>query len=417
VSHTFYVLVVTQTLSMIGSQMTGIAVGIRVFGQTGNTAPLLLMAFFNELPGMLGGSLVGVLVDRWDRRRVLIVADAGQALGSFLLMASFLTVAFQLWHLYAIVFMQGVFAVFQGPAKDASTTMLVPERQRDRANGILQMAFPLAGVIAPALTGALYGLIHIEGIILVDLLTFGVAVIAVYLVHIPRPPISEEGRTVQGNLWQEMAGGLRYLRARRGLLILALYFTWMAFLLNGPLGLGIPYLMTITGSEALTGLLMGASSFGALVGSLILAIWGGRRSRVHTFMPAFLLTGVMFLVYGTSREPLILGVALILLFLPLSLGWGLFSALIQAKTPPDMQGRLFAINTQLGFLASTTSFFLTGPLVDNVLEPAASEPGAGMGALLVANGVVILVSTLAVYALREVRAVESKLPNYVAVSE
>jgi MFS family permease len=376
-----------------------------------------LKAFFNELPGMVGGSLAGVLVDRWDRRRVLILADAGQALGSLLLMASFLSGQFQLWHLYAIVLMQGVFAIFQGPAKDASTTMLVPESHRDRANGILQMAFPLAGVIAPALTGLLYGLVGIGGIILIDLLTFGVAVLAVYLAHIPRPPVSEEGRVIQGTLWREMLGGLAFLRARRGLLILALYFTWMNFLLNGPLELAIPYLMTITGSAVLTGLLLGASSLGAFTGAMIIAIRGGKRSRVHTFMPAFMLTGLMFVEYGTSRTPLVLGAALFLLFAPLPLGWGLFTALMQAKTPPDMQGRMFAIIGQLGFLASTASFLLTGPLVDNVLEPAASEPGAGMGLLLAVNGVIILLSTIAVYALREVRMVESGLADYAAVAE
>jgi MFS family permease len=402
---------------MIGSQMTGIAVGIWIFNQTGDAAPLLLKAFFNELPGMVGGSLAGVLVDRWDRRRVLILADAGQALGSLLLMASFLSGGFQLWHLYAIVLMQGVFAIFQGPAKDASTTMLVPESHRDRANGVLQMAFPLAGVIAPALTGVLYVLVGIGGIILTDVVTFGVAVLAVYLAHIPRPPVTEEGRAIQGNLWREMMGGLAFLRTRRGLLILVLYFTWMNFLLNGPLELAIPYLMTITGSEALTGLLMGASSLGAFTGAMIIAVWGGKRSRVRTFMPAFMLTGVMFMVYGTSRTPLVLGMALFLLFAPLPLGWGLFTSLMQAKTPPDMQGRLFAIIGQLGLMASTASFLLTGPLVDKVLEPAASEPGGGMGFLLVVNGVIILLSTIGVYALREVRMVESKLADYASVPD
>jgi hypothetical protein len=279
------------------------------------------------------------------------------------------------------------------------------------------MAFPLAGVIASALTGMLYGLIGVGGIVLIDLVTFGFAVAAVYVAHIPTPPVSEESKAAQGSQWKEVTGGLRYLRARRGLLILVVYFTWMSFLLNGPLGLAIPYLITVTGSEALTGLLLGASNLGALTGAVILAIWGGKRSRVHTFMPAFLLTGAMFLVYGSSGEPLVLGVTLFLLFIPLPLGWGLFTALMQAKTPPDMQGRLFAISAQLGFLASTTSFLLTGPLVDNVLEPSAREPGAGMGGLLVANGVVILVSTLGVYTLREVRVVENALPDHMVVPE
>ncbi|MFP4343618.1 MAG: hypothetical protein ACLFU8_02885 [Anaerolineales bacterium] len=73
--RTFYLLVVTQTLSLVGSQMTGVALGIHVFRKTGNTTPLLLASFFNELPAMLGGSLAGVLADRWERRRVLVLAD------------------------------------------------------------------------------------------------------------------------------------------------------------------------------------------------------------------------------------------------------------------------------------------------------------------------------------------------------
>src|SRR5690606_36424183 len=96
--RTFYFLVITQTLSIIGSRMTGVALGIRVYTETGNAAPLLLFSFFNELPAMLGSSFAGVFVDRWNRKRVLVLSDSGQALGSLLLLISFSTVQFQLWH-------------------------------------------------------------------------------------------------------------------------------------------------------------------------------------------------------------------------------------------------------------------------------------------------------------------------------
>ena len=113
--RTFYILVLTQTLSLIGSRMTSTAIGIRVSVDTGQAAPLLLVAFFNELPPMLFGSAAGVLVDRWNRRWVMMLADAGQAVGSLLLLASFLSGSFQLWHLYVIVLLQGTFAMFQSP--------------------------------------------------------------------------------------------------------------------------------------------------------------------------------------------------------------------------------------------------------------------------------------------------------------
>ena len=400
--RTFYFLVATQTLSIIGSRMSGIAIGIRVFAETGDTAPLLLNAFFNELPAMLGSSFAGVLVDRWDRKRVLMLADAGQALGSLLLLLSFLSGEFQLWHLYAVALAQGTCAMFQGPAKDASTTMLVPENHRERANAILAMSFPLAGVVAPALAGVIYVASGIGGVILIDLLTFLIAVYAVYRIHIPNPARTEEGRSVQGSILQEWRGGLNFLWARPSLLGLVLYFTAMNFLLNGPLELVLPYTITITDSEAMSGLILAANSLGGVVGTIILAVWGGTRPRIHTFMPAMMLVGVMFLAFGTARTAALLALSIFLLILPLQ-AWAIYISVIQVKTPPDMQGRIFAVIAQLGYLGATASFLITGPLVDNLLEPNAPAPGEGMGLLLVVTGVVIFVVTLIVYALPTIR--------------
>jgi MFS family permease len=173
--QTFYLIGVTQVLSLIGSRMTSIGVGLWLFQRTGVTTPLLLAAFFAELPGMLGGSLAGVLVDRWERRQVLILADAGQAVGTILLLASVLSGQFQLWRLYLIVLFQGTFVILQQPAKNAATTMLVSETHRERANAIQQMAFPLAGVVAPVLTGLVYTWVGLNRVILVGLATFNLS--------------------------------------------------------------------------------------------------------------------------------------------------------------------------------------------------------------------------------------------------
>jgi MFS family permease len=425
---TFYFLAITQTLSLIGSRMTSIALGIYLFTTTGKTSPLLLAAFFNELPGMLFGSLAGVIVDRWDRRRVLVLADAGQAMGTLLLLASFVSGRFQVWHLYLVVLFQGVFAVFQGPAKDAVTTLLVPEGQRERANGVLQMVFPLAGVVAPVLAGALYLLIGLQGVIAADLITFLLAAAAVFLVRIPRPKPSAEAQAMRGSLWKELAGALGFLRSRRALLDMLIYNTLINYLLNGPLELAIPFLILRTGSQAQMGVLMGVFSLGALAGGGLIAIWGGTRPRIHTLLPGMLLTGAMFLVYGTARHPLLLGIALFLLVAPLPAGGALFASILQVKVPPDLQGRVFAIQGQLSFVGSTLSFLTIGQLVDYVLEPAVgrpgwqavaplvgSQPGSGMGLLLGVTGLVILAATAFVYLVPSIRRLEALLPDYEAL--
>lgn len=426
--RTFYILVISQTFSLIGSRMTSIAIGIWLFTNTGNTTPLLLTAFFAELPGMLGSSLAGVLVDRWNRRHVLILADAGQALGTLLLLFSFTSGQFQIWHLYLIVLFQGIFAIFQNPAKDATTTLLVSEGQRERANAILQMAFPLAGVVAPVLTGILYLLIRINGVILIDLATFLVAVLVVYLMKIPQPEQSEEGKAVMGNVWHELGGAFRFLQTRRSLLHLVFYSAFINFLLNGPLELAIPYLITVTGSETTMGALMGVFSLGAFSGAALIAVWGGTRPRMHTLLPGILLTGAMFLVYGTARTPLLLGMSLFILILPLPVSSALFVSILQIKVPPDLQGRIFGMIAQLEFVGATLSFLLVGPLVDRVLEPAVGKPGwqvvaplvgsqsgAGIGLLLVITGAIILITTLAVIALPYIRQLELILPDYEAL--
>ncbi len=427
--RTFFSLLATQTLSLVGSRMTSIGVGIWLFLTTGNTAPLLLMAFFNELPGVVGSGPAGVLVDRWPRRAVLILADAGQAAASVLLLASLLSGRFHIWHLYLIVLAQGVFAVFQGPASDAAVTMLVPERHRERANAIQQMAFPLAGVVAPVLTGLLYAAVDISGVILIDLATFLLAVAVLFRVRIPQPARTLEGLAAQGNFWEELREGFRFLRRRRALFVLVMHSVLINFLLNGPLGLSIPYLIKITGDEAVMGVLMGVSSAGALAGAALIAAWGGTRPRVHTLLPGLLLTGIMFLFYGTARAPLALGAALFLLMAPLPVSNTLYISLLQIKTPPDMQGRIFGLFSQLNFLGATLSFLLIGPLVDRVLEPAVGQPGwelasllvgqapgSGIGLLLLGAGLMILGSTALVYALPAVRSLEADLPDYAALA-
>lgn len=427
----FYLLMVTQTLSMIGSRLTAVGIGIWLFQTTGNTTPLLLTVFFNELPGMLGGSLAGVLIDRWDRRKLLIVSDSGQALGALLLLASLLSGLFAVWHLYLVSILQGIFAMFQQPTQDAVTTMLVPADHRDRANGIRQMAFPLAGVVAPALAGILYAPLGIAGLIAIDLTTFLIAVAAVFTIHIPHPPASPESQSMRGGWLRELLAGFAYLAQHRGLLIFFLvYMTLINFLLNGPLELAIPYLLLRTGSEQLAGTLLGLMSLGALIGAALISVYGKTRHKVRVMLLGYLLSGVMFLVYGSDSPAWLLGGALLVLLIPLPIGGALSVSLLQSKVPPDLQGRVFAGLSQLALLGSTTSFLLTGWLVDHRLEPAVRQPGwhiwsalagsqagAGMGLLLICTGLIMIAATAAVAALPAVRQMETSLPESLTQEE
>ena len=422
---TFYVLLVTQTLSLLGSRMTSIGVGIWVFAETGKTTPLLLTSFFNELPGMLAGSLAGVVVDRWDRRRVMILADVGQAIGSLVLMISFLSGRFEVWHLYGVAFLQGVFSAFQGPAERAAVTMLVDETYRERANGIKETSFPLAGILAPVLTGLLYTVVGITGIILVDLTTFLLAVVVLLFIHIPHPEHSEQGLAALGGFWKEALGALHYVTNRRALWMFMLFTAFINFMLNGPLDLTLPYLILLTNNEKIAGSIIGITSLGAFAGAALVAAWGGTRPRMKTIIVGLIITGVMFIFFGMVRTPISIGVVLFILFMNLPIMQTLYISILQVKSPPDLQGRIFALNDQLGFIGSTASFALTGYLVDHVVNPSVGtrtwvlfqplvgkDAGAGIGLVEVVTGIIILAATLLMFSPVQFRELEARLPDY-----
>jgi DHA3 family macrolide efflux protein-like MFS transporter len=426
--RTFYTMLITQILSLIGSRMTGVAVGIWVFAETGSAAPLLIAAFFAELPQMAGGIFTGWAADKFSRKHIIMLGDAGQAVGSLLLLWSVSSGQFQLWHLYSVMLMQGIFGIIQSPASDATVALLVPESHRDRANGLRSVGFPLAGVVAPALAGLVYSVAGLAGVITLDLLTFVVAVIVIFMLTIPNPEQSEEGAEASENWRSELMGGLTFLWRRPVLLGMVVYLAFVFFLINGPLEMTIPYMSTLTNSETTVGILLSLFSFGAFAGALVVTLVGNINNRMRWILWSYMLHGVMLVIYGITRNVWLMGATLMLLLFPLPLAGAWFNTILQTKTPPDMQGRVFAITGQIFTLTTPFSFLITAYLVDNVLEPAVSQPvwqtfaplvgnevGAGMGLLMLFVGVIIIIATSIMIVIPSVRQLEQKLPTYEAV--
>ena len=424
--RTFYILTITQVFSIIGSAMTSVAIGIRVFNDTGDSTPLLMASFFSALPLMIGGSFAGVFADRWNRRLILFVTDLGQAMGTGLLLLSFLTGNFQLWHLYVISLLTGALGMLQRPAMDASVTMLVPDNHRDRANAIRQITGPAAGILAPVITGSFYAVIGVTGVMMVDLGTFIAAVIVLYLVEIPQPLRNGGPGSQSLTILEDLRVGLQFLWQRRILFYLMIYAAFINFLLSGPMTLSTPYLITLTGSEKTLGILLGVLNLGIVVGGVAMMIWGGTRPRIHGIMLGLLFRAAWLIFYGLVRTPPMLGAALFFIFFTNALVDASFMSILQIKVPPDMQGRVFSLLFQMMYIANPLSLLITGPLVDNVLEPAlgspgwrfieplvGSQPGSGMGLLLVAAGLLMLISTALIYAWPKTRSVEKDLPDYI----
>jgi DHA3 family macrolide efflux protein-like MFS transporter len=425
----YYALVVTQAVSLIGSQISEYAVGIAVFRATGHATPLALVAFFSAAPAILLGGFAGALADRFDRRRMMLIANIGFTVVSGLLLLSFASGAFRLWHLYALTLGASLFAALDRPAFQASVAMLVPDSHRDRANAIRQVTGSASSVIAPAFAGMLYALVGVVGSIAIDIASFIAAIAVLAIVRIRRPAETGEGLAMQTAVWRQAFDGFRYLAARPVLLGFCGYVSMVNFFANTALVLLTPYVLARTGSAQLLGVVLAVMNAGGIAGALIISVAGRIGSRMNTVMLGIVGFGLFIGLAGVAHDAPAIGASLFLVLFALTFTDAPFWSIMQAKIAPDLQGRVFAAHLQVAMLMAPLAFLVAGPLADRVFEPARHQPawqsvgwlvgvgpGAGMGMMFVVAGTLILALSLAVNAIPAVRRLEADLPDHAAAA-
>jgi len=425
VNKSLYILLATQAFSLIGSRMTAIALGIWLFQKTGRTTDLLLIPFFNELPQLLFGHLMGTVVDRYDRKLSMIFADFGQAIGTLMLFISIGSGVFEVWHLYVVVFMQGLFGSVQEPAADASITLLTNKNNRTKVNSIKELTFPAAGVIAPIFAGVLYVAFGIVGVIVADLVTFVLAAFSIMTIKLPQPPVSEIGVMYKGSFIKESSSGMRFVTARKGLLLMVIYFALINFIINGPLELVIPYILETKGSELILSTMLAMMSVSTAGGAFLMSVLKLPSKKIGLIFVGMIVTGFGMMLFGVMRSTAGLGISLMLLMMPLPILNIVFKTILQEKTPADMQGRVFSVVYQFAYGVAPLSFLLVGPLTDNLIEPMllsgryhilnsifGSTPGSGMGLVISSAGLIIASLSIVFMSFKRVRNIESDLPDY-----
>jgi len=273
----FIIIWIGQLVSTIGSGLTGFAISIWIYQETGEAAPFLYVALFNSLPVVIFSLFAGALVDRLNRRWVMILADVGAALCTLTIFLLYSSGNLEVWHIYVTSFFASLFTTFQLPAFNASITMLVPKEQLTRANGMVQSGASLEGLLSPLLAGLLVGIIGVSGMILIDFLTFFVAVGTLLFVNIPQPEVTQEQKSQK--IIQDIRTGWEFLSTRSGLVALAIYIGIINILSTAVLALVTPLILSFSDEKTLA-LSQTISSAGLLLGGIMISWWGGTKRKV-----------------------------------------------------------------------------------------------------------------------------------------
>jgi MFS family permease len=426
---TYLIIWFGQLVSRIGTAMTRFALIVWAYeraSQEGNTATAVaLIGFFAFLPLITVGPLAGVWVDRLPRRMVMLVADGAAGLMTLSLLALHGAGELAIWHIYVAEFLTGVFETFQAPAYTAASTLLLPKEHYARGSGLRALAQNGAQVLAPILAGLLFYAGGLTGVLLVDLATFGIALVTLLSVSIPEVTRNDPAnRAGAEGLFSELWFGFRYIWQRPGLAGMTFAFTGMNFFaaLTYFSLLPVMILARSGGNELALATVQTSLGLGGVAGAVLVSLWGGPRRRIHGVLLAAALSfllGDLVLALGATLPFWLFGVAVGALFVPIIGASN--DSIWQEKVHPAWQGRVFAAKNTWGQALVPLGYILAGELADRWFEPAmqvggslaggfgwlvGTGPGAGIALMFVVTSLAGAILTLGFYLIPAVRNVE-----------
>lgn len=355
-----------QGISILSSALVGYAVIFWLSLKTGSAETLAFAALAGMLPQSVLGLVVGVYVDRWDRKRTMILADSFIALCTLMLAILFWLDIARLWHVYVLLACRSIGAAFHTPAMEASMPMLAPASQLTRIAGVNQSLESVSAIAGPALGALLLALTDLGNILMLDVLGAAIACISLLFVRIPNPP---KNSAQAPDLMRELREGAAAIFRIRGMgllfgsAILVLFFIM-------PVGVLFP-LMTLQhfgGGVYEMSLVEIVWGGGSLAGGLLMGLRNYRINKIFLINLMYVLVGISFLWSGLLPPRAFAWFALLsaLAGIAGSVFKASFVSVIQQRFDPGVLGRVLSLYSGLSMFPAMLGVVGTGFLAESV---------------------------------------------------
>ena len=357
-----------QALSLFGNNLVQFVLVWYLTLRTQSATVLAISTMMGLLPQVFLGPFAGALIDRWNRRLVMIAANASTALATLVLVALFAANVVQVWEIYLLLLWRAFGQAFLMPATLAATSTMVPEERLSQVSGLNQF-LEGAMMIVPPLAGALLlSLAPMQAILAVDILAGLIAIGLLLAIRIPQP-VRMTLLTRKVSVLEDMWSGFRYIWGWPGLFILILLCSALNFFFSPAFAL-LPLNVTgfFKGNAPELALVDSALAGGLVVGGLIMGAWGGFKKRIVSTI-VFMAAGGLFLgAFGfVPANAFYLGVGVLGVFgAMLAMDNGPLMAIPQAAVEPKMQGRVLAVMNALAMAMSPIGLAVAGPLADRI---------------------------------------------------
>ncbi len=389
-----------QIFSLLGSGLVEFALVWWITQKTGSAAMLTTATLVALLPQVFLAPFAGALVDRWNRRKVMIFADGIIALLTLSLAILFAFDLVQVWHIFIVMFMRAIGGIFHWPAMQASTSLMVPEKHFARVAGINQALRGSLSIIAPPLGALLMSVLKFYQVIGIDVITAIIAITPLLFIHIPQPVRTDKGEMVTPKaLFKDMAEGFRYMKTWKGLIYLLLIAAVLNFLL-GPAGTLSPLMVTKEFNKGVweLSLLDSIVGVGVVAGGLLLGVWGGFKSKIVTSLSGVIGLGFGVLIFGiVPANAFWLAVAAMgVLGFMNPMANGPLQAIMQSRVPAEMQGRVMGVTSSICTAMMPLSMLIAAPVAEFL----------GLRVWYWLGGALVMVIGLAAFFVPSIRALE-----------
>ncbi len=363
----FLILWSTQSVSQLGSSMTGFALTLWLYEKTGSSLGTAALAICSYAPYVLMSIFAGALTDRFDKKKTMLGCDAFAAVCTITVFVLFRTNSLKVWHLYVLNGISGLMNTVQQPASEVAMTRITPQKHYQKTSGLRSLSNSLNSILNPLIATSLYALTGLNGVIAVDLGSFAVAFAALlFFIRIP-----ETKRDKREGVLVLAKEGLLFLRKNPLILTLILFMSGVN-LVASAFDAALPgyVLPNPKGGPSVLGMVTSCSGVAMIIGSLVVSVLPKPKNRVRVIYLTMLFSlGTENFLLAFSREPVLWCVGQMI-------GWVLvpvmnanLDVILRTTIPVELQGRVYACRNTLQFFTIPIGLFFGGFMVDQVCEP------------------------------------------------
>lgn len=392
-----------ELISAIGSGLTSFGLGVYVFGQTGSASAMALVTLLAFMPALLLSPLAGVLADRWDRRRLMMLGDGLSGLGIIFILFCMVNGGAKLWQICVGVTISSVFSSLLEPAYKATVSDLLSPEEYTRASGLVGVASSAKYLISPIIAGFLLAVSDIRLLLILDICTF---IVTVTVTLVVKRGLTSKKSEYKATIREEFRDGFVAISKNKGVLSLVIMGGAITLFLGVIQTLFAPMILSIKDSVTL-GIAETICASGMLVSSVLLGSITIKKGYVKLLCVSLFFAGIFMAVFGWGENMVLICIGGFLFFAALPFANGSLDYLLRTNIPNELQGRawgLIGIISQLGYVAA---YALSGVLADGVGVVLGVGVGRGSGMLIILAGALLCGTALVLYQIKAVRHLEN----------